>query len=85
MEVYSKVAGKRRLAVGDAAFAPDPLSGMGIEFAVESSILAARVVQAISESCAMRFYKNWVNDYFRQHYQTLRFLKTDQHFSDWAQ
>ncbi|SCX90807.1 Dehydrogenase (flavoprotein) [Nitrosospira sp. Nl5] len=34
---FSKAAGEGWIAVGDAAFAPDALSGMGIELAIESA------------------------------------------------
>lgn len=36
---FSKAAGNGWIAVGDAAYAPDPLSGMGIELAIESAQL----------------------------------------------
>lgn len=41
---YASVAGNGWLAVGDAAYAPDPLSGMGMELAVESGQLGAQAV-----------------------------------------
>jgi flavin-dependent dehydrogenase len=41
---FSKAAGKDWIAVGDAAYAPDPLSGMGIELAIESAQLGARAL-----------------------------------------
>lgn len=41
MGAFSSAAGDGWLAVGDAAYAPDPLSGTGIEWAVESAQLAA--------------------------------------------
>jgi flavin-dependent dehydrogenase len=44
MGAFSSAAGDGWLAVGDAAYAPDPLSGMGIEWAVESAQLAARAL-----------------------------------------
>ncbi len=43
---FDTVAGPGWIAVGDAAFAPHPLSGMGIEFGVASAIQAARIVLA---------------------------------------
>lgn len=39
---FDRAAGEGWLAVGDAAYAPDPLSGMGIELAIESARLGAR-------------------------------------------
>lgn len=41
---YASVAGDGWLAVGDAAYAPDPLSGMGMELAIESGEWAARAL-----------------------------------------
>lgn len=38
---YASMAGDGWLAVGDAAYAPDPLSGMGLELAIESGESAA--------------------------------------------
>ena len=34
---FGRAAGDGWIAVGDAAYAPDPLSGMGIELALESA------------------------------------------------
>ena len=44
MGAFSNAVGDGWLAIGDAAYAPDPLSGMGIEWAVESAHLAARAL-----------------------------------------
>jgi flavin-dependent dehydrogenase len=41
---FNSAAGDGWLAVGDAAYAPDPLSGMGIEWAIESAQLGARAL-----------------------------------------
>jgi flavin-dependent dehydrogenase len=41
---FDQIAGDGWIAVGDAAFASDPLSGMGIEFGVESAERAANVL-----------------------------------------
>ncbi|HEV7928731.1 MAG TPA: NAD(P)/FAD-dependent oxidoreductase [Nitrosospira sp.] len=41
---FDRAAGEGWLAVGDTAYAPDPLSGMGIELAIESARLGARAV-----------------------------------------
>lgn len=38
---FGKAAGDGWIAVGDAAYAPDPLSGMGIELAIQSAQLGA--------------------------------------------
>ncbi|SCX76517.1 NAD(P)/FAD-dependent oxidoreductase [Nitrosospira sp. Nsp13] len=48
---FSKAAGNDWIAVGDAAYAPDPLSGMGIELAIESAQLGARaLLEAMRET-----------------------------------
>ena len=41
---FGRTAGDGWIAVGDAAYAPDPLSGMGIELALESAGLGAGAV-----------------------------------------
>jgi flavin-dependent dehydrogenase len=41
---FNSAAGDGWVAVGDAAYAPDPLSGMGIEWAIESAELGARTL-----------------------------------------
>jgi flavin-dependent dehydrogenase len=38
------MSGEGWIAVGDAAYAPDPLSGMGIELAIESAQLGAHAL-----------------------------------------
>jgi flavin-dependent dehydrogenase len=43
---YNNVFGEGWLAIGDAAFSPDPSSGQGLEFAVESGLCAARAASA---------------------------------------
>jgi flavin-dependent dehydrogenase len=47
--VFKSMAGEGWIAVGDAAYAPDPLSGMGIELAVESAQLGARALLEASQ------------------------------------
>ncbi|SFN45647.1 Dehydrogenase (flavoprotein) [Nitrosospira briensis] len=41
---FISAAGDGWLAVGDAAYAPDPLSGMGIKWAIETAELGARTL-----------------------------------------
>lgn len=41
---FDRATGENWISVGDAAYAPDPLSGMGIELAIESARLGARAV-----------------------------------------
>ena len=57
--------------MGDAAFASDPLSGMGIEFAVESAILSASAIRNGLEPSIMTTYELWVNHYLKQHLKLL--------------
>jgi flavin-dependent dehydrogenase len=40
-QAFDRMSGEGWIAVGDAAYAPDPLSGMGIEWAIESAQLGA--------------------------------------------
>jgi flavin-dependent dehydrogenase len=44
---FVRAAGDGWIAVGDALYAPDPLSGMGIELALESARLGARAVSEV--------------------------------------
>jgi flavin-dependent dehydrogenase len=48
------------MAVGDAAFAVDALSGQGIEFAIESALRAA---QTLGRDQGRRDYRHWVLAY----------------------
>jgi flavin-dependent dehydrogenase len=43
-QVFDRLSGEGWIAVGDAAYAPDPLSGMGIELAIESAQLGAHAL-----------------------------------------
>lgn len=43
-QVFDRMWGEGWIAVGDAAYAPDPLSGMGIESAIESAQLGAHAL-----------------------------------------
>ena len=47
---FVRAAGDGWIAVGDAVYAPDPLSGMGIELALESARLGARAVSEVMNS-----------------------------------
>jgi Dehydrogenases (flavoproteins) len=43
-QVFDRMSGESWIAIGDAAYAPDPLSGMGIELAIESAQLGAHAL-----------------------------------------
>lgn len=45
--------GEGWIAVGDAAFAPDPLSGLGLEWAVESAQLGAEAILQAVRGCGL--------------------------------
>lgn len=60
-------AGDGWMAVGDAAFCSDPLSGMGIDFAIESARLAARTLQGSSRERGLREYQGAVADHADHH------------------
>ena len=55
----------RRLAVGDAAFAADPLAGQGLRFAMASANAAAVAIDALVRSdhpaLALAYYRDFVN------------------------
>ena len=62
----NSVSGLGWLAVGDAAFARDPLSGQGIVSALESGIRAADDVRRsiVDRGAAAFDYVNWINNEF---------------------
>ena len=43
-QAFDRISGEGWIAVGDAAYAPDPLSGMGIELSIESAQLGAHAL-----------------------------------------
>jgi flavin-dependent dehydrogenase len=71
VKTYDRIQGDSWISVGDAAFASDPLSGMGIEFAVESAILSASAIRNGLKPSTMNTYELWVNDYLKQHLELL--------------
>jgi flavin-dependent dehydrogenase len=77
VQAYDKITGPCWLAVGDAAFASDPLSGMGIEFAIESAVRGAHALCRGPKLDAPILYKNWVNEYVKQHQRMLTLYTRD--------
>lgn len=71
IQTYDRIQGDNWISLGDAAFASDPLSGMGIEFAVESAILSSKALRNGLEPSTMMTYELWVNDYRKQHLELL--------------
>jgi hypothetical protein len=69
----------RRLAVGDAAFASDPLAGQGLLFAMASAIAASAAVDASVRSeypaLALDYYRNFVDSARARHLGTLAGLR----------
>jgi hypothetical protein len=65
----------RRLSVGDAAFAPDPLAGQGLRFALASALAAAPAVDALvrsgQPSFALEYYRDFVNSARVRHLRAL--------------
>jgi len=64
----------RRLAVGDAALAYDPLAGQGIRFALSSAFAAASVIntwrtEPSQAAAAERFYEGFVTRCSEMHFQ----------------
>ena len=61
----------RRLSVGDAAFAPSPLAGQGLSFAMASALAAAPAVDALvrsdQPSLALEYYRGFVNSAQMRH------------------
>jgi 2-polyprenyl-6-methoxyphenol hydroxylase-like FAD-dependent oxidoreductase len=70
-----------RIAVGDAAFAYDPLAGQGIRFALASAFAAASVIQCWKENgdrgTANCFYGDFVRQARARHLEFLAKLELD--------
>ncbi|HMJ52313.1 MAG TPA: FAD-dependent monooxygenase [Polyangiaceae bacterium] len=60
---YEDVAGKGWVAVGDAAFVADPLSGGGVDFALESARFAANALLAGSRQPGLAAYEDAVREH----------------------
>jgi hypothetical protein len=61
---------RRRIAIGDAALAYDPIAGQGIRFAIVSAFAAASVLQTWRDGPydpAARFYRNFVAQAVNRH------------------
>jgi flavin-dependent dehydrogenase len=65
----------RRLAIGDAAFASDPLAGQGLRFAMASALAAAAAVDALVRAnrpaLAFEYYQDFVNSARARHHSAL--------------
>ncbi len=78
---FGRAAGDGWIAVGDAAYAPDPLSGMGIELALESARLGARAVsgamnlnrKAVNSNVAFAEYDAAMRAHAREHHRAAAF------------
>jgi flavin-dependent dehydrogenase len=76
----------RRLAVGDAALAHDPIAGQGIRFAISSAFAASSVINTWRTSpsqsgAAERFYDRFVERCRLSH---LRFVDQMREYPTWA-
>lgn len=72
----------RRLAVGDAALAYDPLAGQGIRFALSSALTAASVINTwrttpSQTAAAERFYRRFFARSRRTHLQFIDLLQKE--------
>ncbi len=69
----------RCLAVGDAAFASDPLAGHGIRFAMASGIAAAAAIDGLARridaDLARDYYREFVNAARARHLRSLALLR----------
>lgn len=63
----AQVVARGCVAIGDAAFAPDPLSGEGIEFAVASAVEAARALSSQATDGQLTEYQDFVREYQARH------------------
>lgn len=78
VRISPNVAGKRWLAIGDAALSFDPLSSQGLHFALYSAVMACDAIRASLESEAQAFaaaqrYCEQVSEVFRAN-QRARYL-----------
>jgi flavin-dependent dehydrogenase len=69
----------RRLAVGDAALAYDPVAGQGIRFALSSAFAAVAVINTLKNlpgegAAAERFYQAFIKQSRQRHLQFVRQL-----------
>jgi len=64
---FDPMCGESWVAVGDAAFAPDPLSGLGIELAIKSSLLAIRAYSSGSRARALHSYEHEIRQNVKEH------------------
>ena len=78
---FGRTAGDGWIAVGDAAYAPDPLSGMGIELALESAGLGADAVlevmtsnrKAVNSNAAFADYDAAMRAHAQEHHKAAAF------------
>jgi flavin-dependent dehydrogenase len=75
----SRAANDRVIAVGDVAFAHDPVSGQGLRFALASALAAAAVVRTCRRSrddkaLAVQFYEEFVRTERERHGALLQSL-----------
>jgi flavin-dependent dehydrogenase len=73
VRVFDKVAGRGWIAIGDAAYTPDPLSGMGIEFCIESAARGARTLQMGGGRRDLGEYESWTASHARQQAEAQKF------------
>ncbi|HEU4507652.1 MAG TPA: FAD-dependent oxidoreductase [Pyrinomonadaceae bacterium] len=72
MQRFERACGDSWFAVGDAAFALDPLSGEGIEFAIQSAVMAVRALLAEHRGSATKEYQEQIDDFAANHERTRR-------------
>ncbi len=69
----------RRLSVGDAAFASDPLAGQGIRFAMASALAAAAAVHTLARTAdpelALNYHRDFVHSARRRHLRMLEAIR----------
>jgi flavin-dependent dehydrogenase len=71
---YQDVTGPQWIAIGNAAFTPDPLTGAGLWFALDSARAAADVVLGRSTAAA---YAGYVSASVQSHHQSRREMLED--------
>jgi flavin-dependent dehydrogenase len=87
---FERATGENWLSVGDAAYAPDPLTGMGIELAIESARLGAlATLDAMTPSTggskdALAGYESTMRGHAQEHGKiaTFRFDRLESHLGE---
>ena len=60
---WSKIMGKKWIAIGDAAYSHHPLNGRGIDFSIISAKMVSDVISSEKYEREIKEYSNWLKNY----------------------